>query len=209
MSRPSASVLLTSIVLPFFAVTMSPGLTAWPLGMFSVDGHHRRDRRRDPELGDAGHRLDHRGAARHVELHLLHLGRGLDRDPAGVEGHRLADEAEVRTARRGRAPAQHDQPRVDVRSPARPRRMRPCRWRRSRHRRAARPRGRRTRRRSPTPARRGRRAWRRSRGGSAGPWPRWPRAAATRARSTSSASTASPLTSSDSIAVVVVVVGCT
>ena len=30
--------LLTSIVLPFIAVTMSPGLTAWPLGMFSVDG---------------------------------------------------------------------------------------------------------------------------------------------------------------------------
>ena len=30
--------LLTSIVLPFSAVTMSPGLTDRPLGMFSVDG---------------------------------------------------------------------------------------------------------------------------------------------------------------------------
>ena len=30
--------LFTSIVLPFMAVTMSPGLTARPLGMFSVDG---------------------------------------------------------------------------------------------------------------------------------------------------------------------------
>ena len=30
--------LFTSIVLPFIAVTMSPGFTAWPLGMFSVEG---------------------------------------------------------------------------------------------------------------------------------------------------------------------------
>ena len=35
-SRPSASVLLISIVLPFAAVTMSPGLTARPPGRFSV-----------------------------------------------------------------------------------------------------------------------------------------------------------------------------
>jgi len=35
-SRPSASVLLISIVLPLAAVTMSPGLIEWPLGRFSV-----------------------------------------------------------------------------------------------------------------------------------------------------------------------------
>ncbi len=35
-SRPSASVLLTSIVLPLDALTMSPGLTERPLGRFSV-----------------------------------------------------------------------------------------------------------------------------------------------------------------------------
>ena len=35
-SRPSASVLRISIVVPVLARTMSPGLTAWPLGMFSV-----------------------------------------------------------------------------------------------------------------------------------------------------------------------------
>jgi hypothetical protein len=35
-SRPSASVLLTSIVIPLRAVTMSPGFTAWPDGRFSV-----------------------------------------------------------------------------------------------------------------------------------------------------------------------------
>ncbi len=34
--RPSASVLLISIVVPFAAVTMSPGRIAWPDGMFSV-----------------------------------------------------------------------------------------------------------------------------------------------------------------------------
>ena len=34
--RPSASVLLTSIVLPLAASTMSPGLTDRPLGRFSV-----------------------------------------------------------------------------------------------------------------------------------------------------------------------------
>ena len=35
-SRPSASVLFTSIVFPLAAVTMSPGLIEWPLGRFSV-----------------------------------------------------------------------------------------------------------------------------------------------------------------------------
>ena len=82
---------------------MSPGLTAWPLGMFSVDGTTAVIVTGSPSSAIAGHRLDHRGAARHVELHLLHLRRGLDRDPAGVEGHGLADEAEVRPARVRRA----------------------------------------------------------------------------------------------------------
>ena len=36
-SRPSASVFVTSIVLPFIAVRMSPGRYAWPPGMFSQD----------------------------------------------------------------------------------------------------------------------------------------------------------------------------
>ena len=37
-SRPSASVLIISIVRPFMAVTTSPGLEALPPGMFSVQG---------------------------------------------------------------------------------------------------------------------------------------------------------------------------
>ena len=36
--RPSASVLMISIVRPFMAVTTSPGLEAFPPGMFSVQG---------------------------------------------------------------------------------------------------------------------------------------------------------------------------
>ena len=67
---------------------------------------HAGDPHRQAERGDRADGLEHRGAARHVELHLVHLRRGLDRDAAGVEGHRLADEAQqragdVRPARSG------------------------------------------------------------------------------------------------------------
>ena len=54
---------------------MSPGLTALPLGMFSVAGIDGDEVELEPELGDRGDRLDHRGAARHVHLHLLHAAR--------------------------------------------------------------------------------------------------------------------------------------
>ena len=37
---------------------------------------------------------DHGAAAGHVALHLVHAGGRLDRDAAGVERDRLADEAE-------------------------------------------------------------------------------------------------------------------
>ena len=84
--------------------------------MFSVDGTTAVIVDRHAQLGDRAHRLDDRGAAGHVELHLLHLRRGLDRDPARVEGDRLADEAEVRPARARRPVAQHDQPRLRVAS---------------------------------------------------------------------------------------------
>src|ERR671927_59570 len=54
MGRPSASVLFTSIVLPLSAVTMSPGLTERPLGMFSVDGTTARIRAGTPSSAAAG-----------------------------------------------------------------------------------------------------------------------------------------------------------
>ena len=126
-----------------------------PLGMFSVDGTTAVSVRGSPSVGDRAHGLDHRGAARHVELHLLHLRRGLDRDPAGVEGHGLAHVAEVRARPRpwgGSA----------ARSAAAPRgalghrgEARPCRGPRSRRGRAARARAPRARRRSRGRARRG------------------------------------------------------
>ena len=89
---------------------MSPGLVAVPPGMFSVAGTQATRLTGRPELGDRGDGLEHRGAAGHVHLHLLHLRRGLDRDPAGVEGDRLADEAERLAGRLRRLVAQHDQP---------------------------------------------------------------------------------------------------
>ena len=71
ISRPSASVLLTSTVLPLSWVMMSPGLhRACPLGMFSTDGTTVTQVDREAELGDRRRRLEHRGAARHVHLHL-------------------------------------------------------------------------------------------------------------------------------------------
>ena len=53
-----------------------------------------------PSSAIGAERLEHRGAARHVHLHLLHPGRGLDRDPAAVEGDRLADEPDPPRRRR-------------------------------------------------------------------------------------------------------------
>jgi hypothetical protein len=54
------------------------------------------------------------GAARHVALHVLHARGGFQREPAGVEGDRLADEAEVyvRMRRLRRRVADDDQPRL-------------------------------------------------------------------------------------------------
>ena len=53
------------------------------------------------------------------------LGRGLDRDAAGVEGDGLADEAERRAVAAAAVVAQHDQPRLLVRRPRRRRAGRP------------------------------------------------------------------------------------
>src|SRR3990172_832073 len=97
--RPSASVLITSIVLPFIAVTTSPGLVAAPEGMFSVvgtravtlTGAFRHNRGGEQVGGLVRHvtgvvsRVPQDAAALHaalegVELGLvgLHQGNGLD-----------------------------------------------------------------------------------------------------------------------------------
>ena len=137
-SRPSASVLLTS--------TRDAGERADDVarldrarrsGRFSVAPTTPITRTGSAEPRDRADRLDHGRAARHVVLHLLHVLARLERDAAAVEGHRLADEAEHRTARAGALVAHRDQRGVLRRTPARPRRTRPCRGPRSR--RGARP----------------------------------------------------------------------
>ena len=47
------------------------------------------------------------GRARHVALHVLHAGRRLDRNSAGVEAHALADERDRRLAFAAAVPAHH------------------------------------------------------------------------------------------------------
>ena len=93
-SRPSASVLLTSIVVPSSARTMSPGLDRAVAGQVLGRPDHAEHADRHLELGERGDRLDHRGAAAHVELHVVHRPRRLERQAAGVERDRLADQRE-------------------------------------------------------------------------------------------------------------------
>ena len=79
---------------------MSPGFIERPDGQVLGRADHAGDAHGQAERRDRADGLEHRGAAGHVELHLVHLRRGLDRDPAGVERHGLADEAEQRARRR-------------------------------------------------------------------------------------------------------------
>jgi hypothetical protein len=53
----------------------------------------------------------HAGRAAHVELHLVHLGRRLDGDAAGVERDALAHQHDRRLSLRGARVAQHDEAR--------------------------------------------------------------------------------------------------
>ena len=101
---------------------MSPGFTARPLGMFSVAPINPDHAHGGLELGQRADRLDHRGAAAHVELHLVHRRGRLERDAARVEGHRLADQREQG---RNAAVAVADAVVVEADQPGRPRRE-PC-----------------------------------------------------------------------------------
>src|SRR5476649_747611 len=74
--RPSASVLMISMVCPDIEVTMSPGRCALPSGMFST-------RPMTPTAltfatrGEHVHEASDAGRARHVALHVLHAGGAL------------------------------------------------------------------------------------------------------------------------------------
>ncbi len=114
-SRPSASVLITSIVLPFAPRRMSPGRYAPPPITFSVARDDRDHAQRECRARRSRPCRDHGAAAGHVALHVLHAQRRLERDAARVERDRLADEAEHDVAARARRlVAQHDQPRLVV-----------------------------------------------------------------------------------------------
>ena len=95
-SRPSASVFVTSIVLPFAAREDVAGPVGVAAGHVLAGGRDRQHAERQPEVGDRAGRLDHGGAAGHVALHVLHVQGRLERDAARVEGDRLADEARAR-----------------------------------------------------------------------------------------------------------------
>ena len=90
---------------------MSPGLTARPSGMFSQAG--TRPTRLILSCAARGEidRRQHRGRAAHVELHLVHRRRVLERDAAGVESDALADQHHRRAAAARAAIFQHDEAR--------------------------------------------------------------------------------------------------
>ena len=110
ISRPSASVLITSTVLPSALFRMSPGLIARAARHVLGRRHDADDADRRLQQRDRAHRAGDRGAAGHVVLHPLHLVGRLDRDAAGVERDALADQAEhrrqsARPADRGGTPS--------------------------------------------------------------------------------------------------------
>ena len=86
------------MVLPESDVTISPGRCARLPGMFSTAGISAVTGIGGLQLRDRAHGADHGRAAGHVVLHLLHAVGGLDGDAAGVEGHALADQAQMRGA---------------------------------------------------------------------------------------------------------------
>src|SRR3981189_207781 len=80
-SRPSASVLMISMVWPDIDVTISPGRCALPSGMFST-------RPMAPTALTFAFRA---ASAPHIALHVLHAGGALDGNAAGIETDALAD----------------------------------------------------------------------------------------------------------------------
>ena len=113
ISRPSASVLPTSMVRPLREFRTSPG----PHGV-AGDGvldHRQQHGEAHRQLGGHHHPAQRQGVGRaaHVLLHRPHAGGRLDVEAAGVEHHALADQGHQRPARL--APADLDHPRRALR----------------------------------------------------------------------------------------------
>ena len=94
--RPSASVLITSMVWPDIDFTTSPGRCAVPEGMFSTRPTTPTTLTLALRAASACISADDGAGTAHVPLHLLHAGGGLDGDAAGIEGDALADEGDRR-----------------------------------------------------------------------------------------------------------------
>ena len=96
-------------------------------------GNEADDVERQLEVGRGEHHADHGDAAHLVLFHFVHLRAGLDRDAAGVERDRLADERDGRFAFSAAAIFDDDEPRRVRREPWPTPRMPPkpsrLRWR--------------------------------------------------------------------------------
>jgi hypothetical protein len=97
--------------LPAIEVTMSPGFVARPLGMFSQVGMMPTTLMGAPIVASALMVPKTERGAGHVELHLVHARRLLQRNAAGVEGDALADERDRRVALLAAAVLEDDQAR--------------------------------------------------------------------------------------------------
>ena len=115
-SRPSASVLCTSIVRPLRAVQHVAQLHGRRAGHVLDQPGEADHVDRQLQLGDGLHRAEHGRGAGHVALHRQHAVGRLERQPAGIERHALADDGQRRRVLRAAAIAQHHQPRRPARS---------------------------------------------------------------------------------------------
>ena len=94
---------------------------AWPAGVAArhvLAGRRHADHvDRRLHRGQRAYRAENARGARHVELHLVHLAGGLERDAAGIESDALADQNHRPCALSGAGIAQHDELRRLVRGP--------------------------------------------------------------------------------------------
>ena len=108
-SRPSASVLPISTVMPLRLCSTSPGRKALPAMAFSTAGISTRSRTCSFAAMIICGKAQHVGRPAHVLLHQRHAGGRLDVEAAGVEAHALADQRDLGRARR--APGDVDEAR--------------------------------------------------------------------------------------------------
>ena len=90
--RPSASVLLISTVLPFIDAKHVAELVGLARRHVLGAGGERVDLDGELLFGDSDDGRQHSRGAGHVGLHVHHALVGLERQPARVEGHALADQ---------------------------------------------------------------------------------------------------------------------